>query len=224
MKKLAMVSVLLLMIVSLSVTVLAAPNGFIPSVSGRPDPSLDDFVSSNPTGTEQIIVTPFDEIEELPEELQELFEEAYEAIVNSEQITDLNTALAEVAQAKGVAFDDLAVSDLVDIRLVGGTNTGNNKVEYTITLNAESLKNFVGLLHMESSNNWELVEDAEVIEDGTKLRFSVDSFSPFAIVVDGSKEVPKTGDNSKIYVYGALMAASALAFVVVWVKARKLSV
>ena len=63
-----------------------------------------------------------------------------------------------------------------------------------------------------------------MVNNNEHLQFSVDSLSPFAIVVDTTidgGDAPQTGDNSMIYIYVVLMAASALALVTILLKNKK---
>lgn len=112
---------------------------------------------------------------------------------------------------------------MFDIHVTGCDNHDEH-VDFDITLDADTLSQFVGLLHMNKDGVWELVTDAEVVNNGEHLKFSVDSFSPFAIVVDTTVEggdAPQTGDNSMIHIYVILMAVSALALVVILIKNKK---
>ena len=74
---------------------------------------------------------------------------------------------------------------------------------------------------MNHNGEWELVSGAKVINNGEALEFSVDSFSPFAIVVDTTNENAGTSDNTMTYVYVTLMAASAAGLIIVLLLGRK---
>ena len=68
-------------------------------------------------------------------------------------------------------------------------------------------------------------ELVQVTDNGEHLRFSVDSFSPFAIVVDTSaagSDSPETGVTvDTIYVYAIVMGVAAAALVVVAFVSKK---
>ena len=132
-----------------------------------------------------------------------------------------NVDLAELANNLDIDAYGLAVSDFFDIHETDCQENHEAHDEFVLVLNADSLKNFVCLLHMNKNGEWDLVPNAEVIGDGTQLKFSVDSFSPFAIVVDTTTLPPQTNDNGMFYVYLALMALSAAALVVVVIKIKK---
>ena len=73
------------------------------------------------------------------------------------------------------------------------------------------------------NGEWELIDNAKVINNGEALSFTVNDFSPFAIVVDTSEsgDSPVTGISTDIVIYGALMVMSALAIVVLVVSNKK---
>jgi hypothetical protein len=89
---------------------------------------------------------------------------------------------------------------------------------FTIKLGAKALENFVALVHY-NNGEWEVIENAKVLADGETLEFKAKDFSPFAIVVDTSGG--QTGDNGMVYVYAIIMAVSAVALAVIFVKTKK---
>ena len=223
MKKVLAICLMMVMVLSMSVNVFAASGGFVSSPSGNPAPTVVSFKPSDDDCTAQLVVTPYGDKHDLSDALRAMLEKAYNSIVNSDDLTKLNAELAKIAADKNIVGTDLAVSDLFDIH-VTGCDYHDEHVDFDITLDVDTLSHFVGLLHMNKDGVWELVTDAEVINNGEHLKFSVDSFSPFAIVVDTSSvtpDSPQTGDNSMIHIYAIVMAVSALAIVVITVKSRK---
>ncbi len=223
MKKVLAICLMMVMVLSMSVNVFAAPDGFVSSPSGNPAPKVVDFDPSDEECTAQLVITPYGDRHDLSDVLRAMFEKAYNSIVNSDDLTKLNAELAKIAADKNITGADLAVSDLFDIH-VTGCDYHDEHVDFDITLDADALRHFVGLLHMNKDGVWELVTDAEVVNNGEHLKFSVDSFSPFAIVVDtssGTTDTPQTGDNSMIHIYAIIMAVSALAVIVIAVKSKK---
>ena len=71
---------------------------------------------------------------------------------------------------------------------------------FEVVLAAETLENFVALLHMKSDGTWELIENADVTGEGTHLTFTVDSFSPFAIVVNTNPKLVSEQESSSLWV------------------------
>lgn len=223
MKKVLAICLMMVMVLCMSVNVFAAPSGFVSSPSGNPAPTVVAFEPNNDDCTGRLVVTPYGDRHELSDALRAMFEKAYNDIVNSDDLTKLNAELAKIASDKDINGADLAVSDLFDIH-VTGCDYHDEHVGFDITLDADTLDRFEGLLHMNKDGVWELVTDAEVINNGEHLKFSVDSFSPFAIVVDtssGTPDAPQTGDNSMIHIYAIIMAVSALAVIVIAVKSKK---
>ena len=126
-------------------------------------------------------IKSYAERDSLPDDVREMFEYAYNMIKNTDDLTTLSSALADLAEEKGYVAADLAVSDFFDISSTDCAHHDDHG-HFDITLKADALKNFVALLHY-YNGEWRLVEDAEVVENGTHLEFTEDEFSPFAIVV-----------------------------------------
>lgn len=248
MKKVLAICLVIVMAVSMSVNAFAAPEGFVSSPSGNPAPTLISFAPSDEDCTARLVITPYGDRHDLSDTLRTMFEKAYNEIVASSDLTELNADLAEVAEGMNIDGADLAVSDLFDIH-VTGCDYHDEHVDFDIVLAADVLKNFVGLLHMNKDSVWELVDNAEVVNNGEHLKFSVDSFSPFAIVVNtgdndvpptddsdnpttgdlndtqsGGDRAPQTGGSSYARIYLIIMAVAALAAVVIWRKSKRQSV
>lgn len=190
MKKVLAICLMVLLVMSLSVNVFATSDEFVASPSGTPAPTVVSFEPSDEDCTAKIVITPHAEKDELPETLQTLMDKAYKEISEASDLTELNEALAKLVEEMGVAGEDLAVSDLFDIH-VTDCDFHDGHVDFDIVLDADMLKNFVGLLHMNKDGEWELVEDAKVVNNGEHLQFSVETLSPFAIVVDAGEDAPK---------------------------------
>ena len=221
MKKFVTICVMLALVASLSFQVFADPGSFITSPSLNPGPVIIEFVPHDPECTARLVITPYVERGTLPENLELMIEKAYALIAGTEDITTLNADLAELAAGMGLAGTDLAVSDLFDIHMEGCDYHEEHK-DFDIILKAESLNRFVGLLHMNKDGVFELVKGAYVAgENGDHLIFSVESFSPFAIVVDTTDRTPDTLDSTMIRVYGTIMIASAMLLVFVLIKSKK---
>lgn len=223
MKKVMAIGLMMVMLLSMGLTVFAEPGGFVNSPSENPAPELVEFTPGSDDCTAEIVITAYSERHTMGGVIQEMLEEAYTHIYDADEITSLNDDLAELAVKLDVAASDLAVSDLFDISYIGcDDHTDHGYFDFVIK--AETLKGFVGLLHYHN-DDWRLVENAEVYTKNGEwhLKFSVDEFSPFAIVVNTNPNAPKTGDNSMIYTYVIIMAVSALAILVIAVKMKKQS-
>ena len=207
MKKVIASVLSLMLVLALSVSVFAT-GGFVKSPTLDKAPTVEDVTVE--TGTAPTVtVTPYDDRHDLATEDKADLEVAYNEIKAAADLT-------KVAADKKVEAKNLAISDLFDISHDGaaGTDFGT----FTIKLNADEIKNFVALLH-KGANGWTVVESAKI--EGDHLVFSVEDFSPFAIVVDAGAGSPSTGDNANLPLYIALMAVSAVALVVVIVALKK---
>lgn len=218
MKKVVAFLITFAMLLSLSVVAFADTGAFIESPSKKRAPTLVSFKigTSNCTGT--ISITGYADRAELSAEARTAIETAYAQIKGTKDITTLSTALASLVSSKGIKASSLAVSELFDVDLEGCTaHTSHAGVE--IVISPESLVGFVGLLHFEN-NAWVLVTSAEV--DGENLKFTVDTLSPFAIVVNTEElEKPNGTGDSLTYVLVALAVLSAAGLVAVGVSKKQ---
>lgn len=222
MKKFIVICLSLVMLFSLSVTALAANGAFIKSPSRNTAPIIIEFKSnSNEDGKcdTKLIVTPYNERNTLPEDLLARIEKAYSDIAGTNDITTFNNDIKKLAEDKGIKGTDLAVSDLFDLRVVDCT-VHEDHTSYTIELDSENLDRFVALIHANEKGEWEIVADAKVTENGKRLKFSVESFSPFAIVVNRNETV-EPGDNTMIIIWVMVAAASGLLLVALLAKKNK---
>ena len=221
MKKVLTFCLAMVMTVSMCISTLAAPGGFMSSPSGKPAPIVVSITSANKDCTAKLVITPYGERATLSDALRALLEKAYSEIVGIDDVTKLNADLAKLVADKNLDSSKIAVDQLFDIH-VTGCDTHEGHTDFDIVLDAEMLSRFVGLLHMNKDGVWELVADAEVVNNGEHLKFSIDSFSPFAIVINtGEVEDPDTGDSNAIYLYAGLMAVSAVALAFLVFKSKK---
>lgn len=220
MKKILAVCLTLVMVASAAFLAFAQ-GGFVSSPSGNPAPVIVEVVYEDGSCNPRIVVTPYSERETLDEKREEDINDAYDEIAANEDLTNLCEALAAVAAEKGIPVEDLAVSDLFDV-----TAYHNGDHEYcgtiTITLSAETIKNFVALLHRNSDGNWNVVPNVIVNQAANTIQFSAVDFSPFAVVVDTSAEnLPNTGEALYIPAIAMFVSAIALVFVLVNLKKNK---
>lgn len=219
MKKIIAVCLALVIAASTTLTVFAAPGLFWSSPSGQPAPIVINFDPANDACTATLVITPYVSRDDLTDAQRELIEKAYKSIANAKTLTDLNANFASFVASQGIDAKYLAVSNLFDIHVIGCEfHEGHN--EFDITLSVDSLHNFVGLLHMNQDGVWEMVPDAHVEQNETHIVFSVEGFSPFAIIVDTTGEPPQTGDSIMI-ICTVVMAASIIALACVMHKRKK---
>jgi hypothetical protein len=217
MKKIMMVCLTVFLACVMSVVALAGPGQFIASPSGINAPILVGFENVDHACTARLIVTGYADRHTLDTADREKLEKAYSDIVGAADITDISAELDAYVASLKIDSSTMAVSELFDIRYVACDQHGDHG-SFTITLKPETLKNFIGLMHL-NGNTWELVENAKV--EGENLVFTVDELSPFAIVVNTADASPDTGDMAYVGFYIALMAISAIAFLFVAVQLKK---
>ena len=221
MKKIVALCLTLVMAVSLCLTAIAAPGAFVASPSGNKAPELVSFTAPDGCNA-KLVITPYAERNTLDEATRLVLEEAYKQIANVIENNDFSKALKAMAQEKGMAASELSVSDLFDISYYDcGDHEGHKG--FTITMKAETLENFIGILHMKDGA-WENLEIKDWNKDTKTVTFFVETLSPFAIVVDNGSgsSTPPTGDSAMLMYLGvALVAAAALVVVLVNSKKQK---
>lgn len=227
MKKVLSVLLVALMVVSMNISVFAKPGEFVQSPSKNPAPEIVEGMPGSIECLAQLVITSYLDRFNLPDALRLLLEKAYREIANSKNIAELCIGLKDIAKKLGIPELNLAVSDLFDLRHIGCDNHEDHGY-FDIVLKAETLNNFVSLIHY-TTDGWEVIENARVekVDGEWHLYFSVDDFSPFAIVVNSATIAdgnPHTGDNNNIYIYSAVMAVAILAIVVVLKKTKKQTV
>lgn len=220
MKKTFAICMIVVMLVTMSVNAFAATNGFVSSPSENPAPKVVDFKPSDEACTATLNITAYADKHTLPEALRTLMEQAYDSIADAVDLTKLNTALADLVSKKGYDSTKLAVADLFDIH-PSDCEFHDGHTDFDITLSADTLSHFVALLHMNKDGVWEMVTDAEIINNGEHLKFSVESFSPFAIVVNTGDPVADEGTSPWIYVAIVVAVVVVGAVVAVFVIKRK---
>lgn len=222
MKKIITVFLIFTMILSMSLAVAADPGAFLNSPSKNPAPVLVDYDNASEDCLAQVIVTAYANRHLLPDDVRAELEAAYKLIVESRVTGALDPVLKDFADALGVNISDLAVSDLFDVRAVG-CDAHENHGHFDITLKADTLKDFVCLLHF-YNGEIRVVKDAKVTQNGEHLEFTEDEFSPFAIVVNTAPQepsTPPTNDNFVFFVTVAVISGLILLVLVINQKKNK---
>lgn len=208
MKKL--LSVILAIMVCVSVCTSVSAVGFVSSPSTNEGPKVIESSNQTEDCEADIVVTPYSERDTLSVEKRELIEYVYDQIVNSVQSQEFAEIIEKLAKDKGVKKENLSVSDLFDLSYVNCTDHDEHG-HFRIKLKADTLKNFVALLHFDGEN-WNVIKDAKVVDE-VYLVFTADDFSPFAIVVNTNSSVVE-GDNQTgqrfPWEYVVIMAVAAI--------------
>lgn len=220
MKKTFAIILALVLALAMSVSVCASPGCFVSSPSGNPAPTIIGYEPLSPDCDMELIITAYNNRDTLPDNLRELIEKAYDDIANADDLTDLWDDLAALAKDKNVPGEHLSVSDLFNIR-GEGCNDHNDHEGFKVALDANTLENFFALMQQDANGNWSIVPGAYINANGELVFHLKDVPANLAIVVNTQNSSPVTNDSTDIYVYGALMLASALAIVLLVVKSKK---
>lgn len=221
MKKIAVICLSLIMLFSATMTVLAAPGAFVSSPSRNAAPELVDFENETDDCTALLKITSYSERNTLDAAVREKLELAYSQIVDSVNGNDFSKLLETLAKNKGMNVSGLSVSDLFDLSSYD-CDEHENHDGFVITLKSETFDGFVGLAHL-NGDEWEIAEVRAVNEGENSIKFYVETLSPFAVVIDNGTGTnpPQTGDNSMIYIWVILAAASGLMVILISLKKQK---
>lgn len=213
MKKVLATVLALMMVAVMSVTAFAAPGGFVASPSTNAAPTISNSQNSSEDCVAEIVITAFASRDGLEQAEKEVIEAAYAEIQKTEKSESLTNALEKIAETKSVDGEVLAISDLFHIDHANCKDHENHGYT-TLTLEADTLKNFCGLMGYKDGK-WTMIEGVTVTADG-KISFKVEDFGTYAIVVDAVTGVsPDTGDNSLTALWFVLLAVSAAGLVTI---------
>lgn len=216
MKKLFAVLLAVVMVCSLSVTAFGA-GAFIKSATFFEVPIIIDVENESHECPAELVITPYSKRDTLSTEKKDALVSAYDQISGTNDVTTFNAEFKAVTKKLGLVPSQLVVSDLFDISYYG-CDIHTEHGGFTITLEPETLKGFVGLLHL-NNGEWEYIDNAEVINEGKYLKFYVKELSPFAIIT--KRDVPVTGDEGINPWWIAMTAASLVGLVAVFVISKK---
>lgn len=222
MKKIFVLLLVVIVSLSVSVSAYAAPNGFTVSPGANLAPELVEFDKESLDCLARLVITSYADRFSLSEATRVQLEKAYADIIAADDLSTLSSDLRALANTIGVDTGLLAVSDLFDISNFDCDDHSEHS-GFSIVLKPETLQGFVGLLHL-NGDKWELVDNAKIEADGTRLSFSVDTLSPFAIVVqsdNGSEQPPASGDRVPVGAIAMLVVAVGAGTVVLFSYKKK---
>ena len=212
MKKIVTSVMVLALILSMGLSVFAAPGGFLVSPGTKPTPTLLEGAISDCDG--ELVVTPYSERHNLPDDERELLEDAYDQIRANKDLSKLCPELEEIAKTNKHNVKRYAVKELFNVGYKGCEDHDDHD-DYRAVLKPESTKNFVALLTL-VDGKWIVVEDVKV--DGDHLIVNGAYYGPYAMVVNTGSGA--TGDNFP-WIYVVLMAVSAAGLVALAVVYKK---
>ena len=179
MKKILLLVLAVVLGLSLSFTVFADPGAFQNSPSTLQGPELIDANNDHHDCIARLIITSYADRHTLTDEKRVDLENVYQMLSTTDDISTVVPQLEDLAESLNVKTEDLVASELFDISL---TECPYHEFHgsFDVLLKADSLRNFVCLLHY-YNGEWVIVEDVEVVLD-TYLAFTESDFSPFVIV------------------------------------------
>lgn len=189
-KKIFSILVTILLMMGVSTPVLA-DEIYVPSIGVRTDIEIYGGEIEPETGVSvlwdwcdgchrKIVVTPYYLKETIESDKSRSdIDIAYQMIMEAEHVSDLNSGVIPVANAKGATDDDLFIRDVFDITTYYCPLQGNT---IEITLTTEELSRYICLLHY-VDGEFEIVPEAYVVIDDCHLYLRVDKLSPFAVVL-----------------------------------------
>ena len=173
MKKILLLFMVAVMVASASISAFATDlGGFVSSPSLNPAPELVEAENEEEACDAKLVITAYADRDTLSEEARKGIEEAYTIIRGTKDLSTLNEIIAKIAKRLGVEVTDLAASDLFDIDANGCTGEHDDHGYFDITLKAETLENFVCLLHY-YNGEWRVIENVLVTQNGEHLEFDV---------------------------------------------------
>jgi hypothetical protein len=216
MKKILTVFILSIIALSLTFSAFAADTGsFVQSPSANQAPELIVGGSDEHECDQSLIITSYADREKLSAEKKAELEAVYTKVKNTNNLTSVCGDLKALAEKLGIPTTNLSVSDLFDISDAHADAEGT----FDIVLTADTLENFVGLLHY-TDGKFELIDNAKIEEKDGELHlvFSTDGLSPFAIVVDNGEVAPVKDNGVLIGVLTVIAIAEGAALVAILVK------
>ena len=195
MKKILALLLTLVLALGISLSVSAEVGGFVSSPSTNRAPDVIDVEKPEDKDcVADVVVTPFGDRSDLPENLRQQMEEAYTIIASTKDISDLTNVVKKLAESQGIDVKNLAISDLFSVCTNGCTDHADHG-NFKLTLNPDAVKNFVCLLYY-FDGQWRIVEDAKITSDGY-LQFTEMGDAPYAVVVNTGEAVVKPDVESE---------------------------
>ena len=210
------VLVLSIVALSLSFSAFAAGGSFVQSPSANDTPEIENSSSEDHECDDSLIIVAYADRSKLSEENRAKLEKAYQRINGVKNLTSICSELKALAEEKGIPTANLAVSDLFDI---SDKHDDVEDATFQVSLKAETLGNFVALLHF-VDGKWEIVDDAKVVyeDDEAYLKFTTKGLSPFAVVVDTGKVLPESDNTALIVTLVIISVAEAAALVTILIR------
>lgn len=222
MKKLIVLAMAVLLCMSMVLPVCAAEQEFVPSITYKDGLDVTKATMNGEDVGDCVIVTSIKEAKEastdIHQDARDELLEVYEQLSNGSMKLPLD--------------GEYVIIELVDISFAETTCVGATEHEHeawlkqdgnTVTVDLGHLNKGLDLMVLTyNDGQWTKVENVTDNGDGT-YSVEFEHFCPVAFAVEDAEveEAPKTGDNSDIFLWLAVMLAAAAALVVVLVSNRR---
>ena len=222
MKKLIVFGLVIAIAASMCISAFAV-GGFMSSPSNNKAPVLVEGKNENEDCDSYLTITAYADRDKLTADERQEIEKAYSEIIGTQDLSSLNADIMMIAEDYGISVMCLSVSDLFDL---GTTNCDHHDGHgtFTIKLQAETIDNFACLMYFHD-NEWHIVEDVTITEDGEYIQFEMEQAAPYAIVVrteEAPTDEPTPDEQSFPWALVAAAAVTATGLVVFFaVKNRK---
>ena len=218
MRKIICLLCVLVLCVGLACPVFAAQNTFVPSITSKDTPDIDDAQMGEDKGSDCLEVSSIDDArvagDKATEDQQELLD-LYAKLENGSMKLPLDGSFV-IRDLISVTFDQVGCIDPSHGHEEWLAEPGNC-IDLTFDLGVSRGTDVQVLVYKDGQ--WTPAEKVVNNGDGT-VTCTLEDLGTIAFCVENAKDIPKTGDNGVI-LWVAIMAACAAAAVAVLLVSRK---
>ncbi len=248
MKKILACVLSMVMLLTCTVTAMAAPNDFVPSIEQKPGPGLVQQQTQDgrpgygiivmPDGKEiavpesDIIITPIGDADKAEDDVREALENALESIKDADSLEEIIKNIQDLLDtlADGTDADDLVITDLFH---VGVTNDYKELLDKggKLQLKFDGLSGLIAAMKKDNGK-WSSLLDGLFKDNGDgTYTLIIDSEGVFAFLRDAGKvdvdysdpeqSSPQTGDMTVLMIVSALTLIACAAAMFAFVKKQQ---
>ncbi len=241
MKKMMAVLLAVVLVMTLSLSVMAAPSDFVPSAEIKPAPGIVDQPTEDgtpavgviimPDGTiipvpsDAIIITPLEGADDaVPPSIGDALDNSFDDVNNASSLEDLIDSLQDILDqiANGVSADNLVITDMFHIYLTDEYAKyldEGGKLQLILRAPAGVLMTFADI-----NGVWSALFGDSFIDNGDgTYTLIISDIGTYAFVKDAGKvdvdpdapgvSSPTTGDKTTLYiVIGSVLMLAAIVF------------
>ena len=186
MKKLFVILLTIVAVLTLAVSAVADNGGFVESPSNNDTPEVVDSSNESEDCDAEIVIYSYSDRSKLSEDKQKAIEEAYGDIVATSDVSSLNAEIGQLTDELGINADELAVSELF---YVAHTDCDGHEAhgEFTVEIDPKVTENFVGVVYF-AGGSWHLLDFARISTHGESIVIKLALNAPYAILVYTGEE------------------------------------